>query len=54
VFFMQPGELDDARAVFDDFVETIQLLANELHGEVWDHKRQPLTDETIAAIRFGL
>jgi cell division protein ZipA len=54
VFFMQPGELDDARAVFDDFVETIQLLANELHGEVWDHKRQPLSDDTIAAIRFGL
>ncbi len=54
VFFMQPGELDDARAVFDDYVETIQTLATELDGVVWDHKRQLLTDETITAIRFGL
>ncbi|MEQ1530673.1 MAG: cell division protein ZipA C-terminal FtsZ-binding domain-containing protein [Methylococcales bacterium] len=54
VFFMQPGELDDARAVFDDYVDTIQTLAAELHGIIWDHKRQPLTEDTIAAIRFSL
>jgi cell division protein ZipA len=54
VFFMQPGELENAQAVFDDFVETIRLLAAELDGAIWDHQRQPLTDETVQLIRQSL
>lgn len=54
VFFMQPGALDDAQAVFDDYVETIQLLAIELDGIIRDHNRQPLTDTTIQSIRQSL
>ncbi|MGZ4957892.1 MAG: cell division protein ZipA C-terminal FtsZ-binding domain-containing protein [Methylomonas sp.] len=51
VFFMQPREVDNPLAVFDDFVETIDTLANELDGVVWDNQRQPLTAETIAQFR---
>jgi len=54
VFFMQPGELENAQAVFDDFVDTIKLLAADLDGEIRDHQRQPLTDETVQAIRRSL
>lgn len=51
VFYMQPRELDDPLAVFDDFMETIDTLATELDGVVWDNQRQPLTAETIAQFR---
>jgi cell division protein ZipA len=51
VFFMQPREVDQPLAVFDDFIETIDTLAEELDGVVWDNQRQPLTAETIAQFR---
>ncbi|MDD2801503.1 MAG: cell division protein ZipA C-terminal FtsZ-binding domain-containing protein, partial [Methylococcales bacterium] len=54
VFFMQPEALDDAQAVFDDYVETIKLLAEQLDGVILDHRRQPLTDATVEAIRQSL
>ena len=54
VFFMQPGALDDAQAIFDDYIETIQLLAIELDGLILDHHRQPLTDATIQSLRQSL
>ncbi|MDO9163092.1 MAG: cell division protein ZipA C-terminal FtsZ-binding domain-containing protein [Methylococcaceae bacterium] len=54
VFFMQPEALDDAQAVFDDYVETIKLLAEQLDGVILDHRRQPLTDATVTAIRQSL
>ena len=54
VFFMQPAALDDAQAVFDDFIETIQLLAIELDGIILDHRREPLTDAMIQALRQSL
>jgi cell division protein ZipA len=54
VFFMQPDALDDAVAVFDDYVETIRMLAIELEGDIWDHQRQPLSDVTVRAIRQSL
>ncbi|MGR9014608.1 MAG: cell division protein ZipA C-terminal FtsZ-binding domain-containing protein, partial [Gammaproteobacteria bacterium] len=41
VFFMQPEALDDAPSVFDDYVETIHLLADKLDGVILDHRRQP-------------
>jgi cell division protein ZipA len=54
VFFMQPAALDDAQAVFDDYVETIQLLAIELDGIILDHHREPLSDTTIQTFRQSL
>lgn len=51
VFYMQPREVDKPLAVFDDFIETIDSLAMELDGVVWDNQRQPLTAETIAQFR---
>jgi cell division protein ZipA len=54
VFFMQPGELDDAQAVFDDYIDTITAVAAQLDGVVLDHRRQPLTDATIQSIRQSL
>ena len=54
VFFMQPAALDDAQAVFDDYIETIQLLAIELDGIVLDHHREPLSDTTIQSFRQSL
>ncbi|MGZ4955787.1 MAG: cell division protein ZipA C-terminal FtsZ-binding domain-containing protein [Methylobacter sp.] len=54
VFFMQPEALDDAPAVFDDYIETISLLAEKLDGVILDHRRQPLTEATVQAIRHSL
>ena len=54
VFYLQHGGLEDAQVVFDDFVETIKTVAKELEGEIWDNKRQPLTEETVLAIRQRL
>jgi cell division protein ZipA len=54
VFFMQPEALDDAQAVFEDYIETINLLAAKLDGVILDHRRQPLTEATIQAIRQSL
>lgn len=51
VFFMQPKELDDPVAVFEDFIDTIDQLADELDGVVWDNQRQPLSDETVEKFR---
>lgn len=54
VFFMQHGQLEDARIVFDDYVDTIAYLADTLNGVAWDHQRQPLTEETVESIRSSL
>jgi cell division protein ZipA len=54
VFYLQHQNFEDAQAVFDDFVETIKTVAKELDGVIWDHQRQPLTEETIQLIRNSL
>lgn len=54
VFFIQPTELEDPMPIFDDLVQTIHLLATGLGGEMRDHNRQPLTDETIKQFREAL
>ena len=54
VFFMQPKEVDDPVAVFDDFIETIDFLAAVLGGEKWDDKREPLTEQTVQTFRNKL
>lgn len=51
VFFMQPRELDDPATVFEDFIDTIDQLADDLDGVVWDNQRQPLSDETVEKFR---
>ncbi|MFM8340604.1 MAG: cell division protein ZipA C-terminal FtsZ-binding domain-containing protein [Methylomonas sp.] len=51
VFFMQPRELDNPAAVFEDFIDTIQALADRLDGVAWDNQRQPLTLDTIEQFR---
>ncbi|MCX7087252.1 MAG: cell division protein ZipA C-terminal FtsZ-binding domain-containing protein [Methylococcales bacterium] len=53
-FFMQPQTLADPSAVFDDLVLTIDLLATELDGIIWDADRNVLTDYTFNAIRASL
>jgi cell division protein ZipA len=35
VFFMQPAKLENAVAVFDDFVRTFQYVATQLGGRCW-------------------
>ncbi len=54
VFFMQPNVLDNPQAVFDDFTETLQVLAVELDGDMLDHENNPLTEETIRLFRQSL
>ncbi len=54
VFFMQPREVDNPLAVFEDFIQTINFLAKELNGVKWDHQRQLLTEETIQEFRHLL
>ncbi|MCK5190632.1 MAG: cell division protein ZipA C-terminal FtsZ-binding domain-containing protein [Methylococcales bacterium] len=54
VFFLQPGELDSPLEVFEEFIQTINMLAAELDGVKWDHNRQPLSDETVQQFRMQL
>lgn len=54
VFFMQPSVLDDPQAVFDDYIDTIRLMAIELDGTILDHQHLTLTDATIRALRQSL
>jgi cell division protein ZipA len=54
IFYLQHGNLEDAQIVFDDFVDTIKTVSKEIDGIVWDNKRQPLTEDTIQAIRQRL
>ena len=54
VFFMQPSKLDNPIAVFDDFIRTFKFVSSQLGGEMRDHNRELLTEETIAQIRHSL
>ena len=54
VFFLQPGELVDPVAVFDEYIDTIDLVADKLDGVKLDSKRDPLTDKTISEFRKAL
>lgn len=54
VFFMQPSKVDNPEAVFDDFVRTFKSVAAQLDGEMLDHHRETLTEETIVQIRNSL
>ena len=54
VFFMQMDGLEDPVSVFDDFVHTIVLFAQQMDGVVLDHRRHVLTHEMVEAIRRAL
>lgn len=51
VFFMQPKEVDEPLAVFNDLVSTIGRLTQQLGGMAQDHQMQALTRETIDLFR---
>ncbi len=54
VFFLQPSELENPLEIFDEFIQTINLLSANLDGIKWDHNRQPLSEETIQAFRMQI
>ena len=54
VFFMQPGIMDDAPRVFNDFLSTVNFVAEEMDGDILDHERTPLTNATIQLIRQSI
>ncbi len=51
VFFMQPKEVDEPLAVFDDLVSTVVRLTQQLGGKAQDHQMQSLTQETVDLFR---
>lgn len=51
VLFMQPREVDDPGAVFDDFIDTLHRLSSKLDGIEWDETRQPLSETKIQGLR---
>ncbi|MGD0958799.1 MAG: cell division protein ZipA C-terminal FtsZ-binding domain-containing protein [Methylomonas sp.] len=51
VFFLQPREVESPAEVFEDFIETIDVLAEKLDGVVCDHQDQPVTAETLVNFR---
>ena len=55
IFFMQfDEELQNPRETFDDYVSTAMLFADAMDGVVLDHRRQPLTDAMVNAIRAAI
>ncbi len=53
-FFMQPRELDDVKAVFDDLINTAGQLSALLQGDILDENHQPLTEEILQQIEGRL
>ncbi|NOQ76273.1 MAG: cell division protein [Methylococcaceae bacterium] len=53
-FFMQPRELDDVKAVFDDLVNTAGQLSVLLKGDLVDENHQSLTEEILLQIEDSL
>jgi cell division protein ZipA len=54
VFFMQPKEVNDVAVVFDDLINTMQLIAEHLGGEIRDLHREILTPHSIRILREKL
>lgn len=54
VFFMQPDELDNPLEVYDEMINCITQLTTIMDGIEWDNERQPLTIDTVQAIRNTL
>lgn len=54
VFFMQREIVKDSIAVFDDLINTMQLIAQDIGGEALDQHYERLTPYTIRMIRDKL
>lgn len=54
VFFMQTQKLDNPLAVFDKFIQTINLVADDLGGIKLDQDRLPVSEQTIQQYRDNL
>lgn len=54
VFFLQPSELDKPLKIFDEFIATIDRIAEKLEGVKLDKKRDPLSTDAISQLRRGL
>jgi cell division protein ZipA len=54
VFFLQPNEVDKPLSVFNELIETMGRIENQLKGVIMDHNRQPLTEETLQQFRMNL
>lgn len=46
-FFMETAHLDDVIEAFETMLDTAQHLADQLRGELFDEKWQPLNDEVL-------
>jgi len=53
-FFMQPREVEDAPAVFNELVNTLGQLSALLHGDILDSDNQPLTEATVNKLESSL
>ena len=53
-FFIQPKEVDDAAAVFDEMINTIGQLSALLKGNVLDQHKQLLTQAALHKIEANL
>lgn len=53
-FFMQPREVEDAFAVFNELVNTLGQLSALLHGDILDSDDQPLTEATVNKLESSL
>lgn len=53
-FFMQPREVEDASAVFDDLINTLGQLSALLHGDILDSDKQPLTEGRVNQLESSL
>lgn len=51
VFFLQPKQVEDPGTVFEDLLQTLEYLSDELDGVPWDAQRQPLSEEMIQYYR---
>jgi len=54
VLFMQPKRIDNPLQAYDDMVEVVERLTQQLDGIAWDDKRKQLTAETVELIRERL
>ncbi len=54
VFFLQPNEVDKPLSVFNELIETMGRIENQLKGVILDHNRQPLTEKTLQQFRMNL
>ena len=52
--FMRTSDSEDPLLTFDLMLETAKQLVEDLGGEVYDGKREPLTEEKIAELRMRL